>query len=135
MDICVDFDGTCTTHAYPLIGEDIGAVPVLKKLVKRGHRLILFTMRSEMKGISPVTGVMQDGGLQDAVNWFKKHEIPLFGIQTHPTQKLWTSSPKAYGQMIIDDVALGTPLIIEQGERPYVDWVAVEKLLEGQGLI
>ena len=33
MEICVDFDGTCVTHEFPKVGKDIGAVPVLKKLV------------------------------------------------------------------------------------------------------
>jgi hypothetical protein len=32
--IAVDFDGTCVTHEYPRVGQDIGAVPVLKKLVE-----------------------------------------------------------------------------------------------------
>lgn len=136
MEICVDFDGTCTTHMFPEVGEEIGAVPVLKKLVAAGHRLILFTMRSEMDGISPVTNDMQDGGLNAAVNWFKKHDIPLYGIQTNPTQKQWTSSPKAYGQLFIDDAALGCPLIYpENGDRPYVDWKTVEDMLQGQGIL
>ena len=43
--ICVDFDGTCTTHDYPHIGKDIGAIQVLRDLVENGHKLILFTMR------------------------------------------------------------------------------------------
>lgn len=30
--IAVDFDGTVVTHAYPHIGNDIGAVPVLREL-------------------------------------------------------------------------------------------------------
>ena len=30
--IAVDFDGTVVTHAYPEIGDDAGAVPVLKEL-------------------------------------------------------------------------------------------------------
>ena len=33
MVIALDFDGTVVTHEYPYIGEDIGAVPVLKELV------------------------------------------------------------------------------------------------------
>ena len=43
MDIVIDFDGTCVTHEFPLVGKDIGAIPVLKKLVENGHNLILFT--------------------------------------------------------------------------------------------
>jgi predicted mannosyl-3-phosphoglycerate phosphatase (HAD superfamily) len=44
--IAVDFDGTCVTHEYPYMGNDIGAVPVLRELAESGFKLILFTMRS-----------------------------------------------------------------------------------------
>ena len=44
--IAVDFDGTVVTHAYPEIGDDAGAVAVLKELTDNGCRLILYTMRS-----------------------------------------------------------------------------------------
>ena len=37
--IVLDFDGTVVKHRYPAVGEDIGAVPVLKKLVKNGHHV------------------------------------------------------------------------------------------------
>lgn len=47
MDIIIDFDGTCVTHEFPEVGKDIGAVSVLKELIKSGHNLILFTMRSD----------------------------------------------------------------------------------------
>lgn len=116
--ICVDFDGTCVTHAYPNIGEEIGAVPVLKKLVLAGHKLILFTMRS-------------DESLNAAVAWFEANEIPLYGINTNPTQKNWTSSPKAYGQLYLDDAALGCPLIYDKNisERPFVNWEEIEEWL------
>jgi hypothetical protein len=40
MEINIDFDGTCVTHDFPNIGTDIG-IPVLKKLVANGHKLIL----------------------------------------------------------------------------------------------
>ena len=136
MDICIDFDGTCTTHEFPRVGIEIGAPPVLKRLVKNGHKLILFTMRSKKKGISPVTNKMEDGGLREAINWFAKHDIPLYGIQANPTQGDWTTSPKAYGQMYIDDAALGCPLIFPgKGKRPYVDWDKVESMLEEQGIL
>ena len=46
MIIAIDFDGTCVTHEFPKIGKDIGAIPVLKELTNKGHKLILFTMRS-----------------------------------------------------------------------------------------
>jgi hypothetical protein len=137
MDVILDFDGSCVTHDYPRVGKDIGAVPVLKKLVAAGHRLILFTMRSEKRGISPVTNKMQDGGLVDAINWFKENDIPLFGIQTNPTQAAWTSSPKAYGQLILDDTAFGCPLIfdVKISNRPFINWSVVEAGLIEMNLI
>lgn len=45
MIIAVDFDGTCVKHRYPMVGEDVdGAVSVLKELVRKGHKIILYTM-------------------------------------------------------------------------------------------
>lgn len=131
MDIIIDFDGTCVTHEYPKVGKDIGAVPVLKELVGKGHRLILFTMRSD-RGVE--MGMFKSG-LTDAVNWFKKNDIPLYGIQTNPEQSSWTDSPKAYGQLHIDDAALGCPLIYPQKGRPYVDWEKVRALLVDRGIL
>lgn len=113
----VDFDGTCVTHEYPLVGRDIGAPAVLKRIVQEGGQLILWTMRSGEK-------------LQEAVNWFAANEIPLYGVQRNPTQDSWTQSPKCYAQVYIDDAALGCPLSPGlPGERPHVDWDAVAKLL------
>ena len=134
MTINIDFDGTCVTHDFPRVGKEIGAVPVLKRLVENGHQLILFTMRSDRTEkketndptIQDVTGAF----LTDAVNWFKKNDIPLFGINTNPEQISWTTSPKPYAQIYIDDAALGCPLIYpEDGSRQYVDWHEVSKLL------
>ena len=118
MVINVDADGTCFTHHYPLMGKDIGAQKVLKRLTKAGHQLILFTMRSGKE-------------LDDAVNWFKKNDIPLYGIQTNPTQKSWTSSPKSLADLILDDSALGCPLKYDYSlsSRPFVNWEIVEKML------
>lgn len=42
--IAVDFDGTVVTHAYPEIGDDAGAVAVLKELTDNGCRLILLSL-------------------------------------------------------------------------------------------
>jgi len=68
----IDFDGTCVTHKFPKIGKEIGAVPVLKKLVEQGHRLILFTMRSDMSdaGTSENKEILGVSGnlLAEAVN-------------------------------------------------------------------
>jgi hypothetical protein len=128
---CVDFDGTCTTHEYPNIGKDIGAVPVLKRLVEAGHKLIVFTMRSD----TPEQDKRQH--LQEAVKWFKDNGIQLYGSQVNPQQRHWTSSPKCYAQLYIDDAALGCPLTIDSeiSDRPFVNWTEVEKQLEVMELL
>jgi hypothetical protein len=122
MDICIDFDGTCVTHEFPKIGNDVGAIPILKKLVQKNHRLILFTMRSNKNDIPY---------LDEAVQWFHENEIPLYAIQTNPEQKSWTESPKAYANLFIDDAALGCPLKYDRNLslRPFVDWEKVEQEL------
>jgi hypothetical protein len=137
MDINVDFDGTCVAHDYPRIGADIGSVRVLKKLVNNGHKLILFTMRSDNSGFMTAHGKIDNHGLTDAVNWFIENDIPLYGIQTNPMQRTWTSSPKSYAELMIDDSALGCPLKINKSisPRPFVDWEAVEILLQERKLI
>lgn len=114
--VAVDFDGTCVTHEYPGVGRGIGAADVLKEMAGRGAKLILWTMRSGVH-------------LDNAVNWFASHDIPLFGVNSNPEQSTWTTSPKVYAQLYIDDAALGAPLIYGEGARPYVDWSSVRKML------
>lgn len=135
MIIAIDFDGTCVTHDFPRVGKEIGAVPVLKRLIEAGHKLILFTMRSDVENpTSDNPEILQEAGayLTDAVNWFKENDIPLWGIQTNPEQSTWTHSPKAYAHLYIDDAALGCPLVFNTSisERPFVNWSAVERILE-----
>lgn len=117
MVIALDFDGTVVTHEYPYIGEDIGAVPVLKELVAAGHQLILFTMRS---------GKLLD----DALAWFERNGIELYAVNENPEQVSWTSSVKVHANMYIDDCALGCPIRFEDGvRRPFVDWKKVREIL------
>jgi hypothetical protein len=135
--IAIDFDGTCVTHEFPKVGKDIGAARVIKRLVEAGHKIILFTMRSNKSGKSPVTNTQENGGLQDAIRWFIDNDIPLFGVNQNPTQSSWTSSPKPYAHVYIDDAALGVPLKSDwkMCDRPFVDWDMVEINLEIQGYL
>ena len=123
MRIAVDFYGTCTKHDYPRVGEDTPfAESVIKRLVKEGHRIILYTMRSGKE-------------LEDAEQWFIDKGIPLYGVNVEPNQHTWTASPKCDFDLTIDDKALGTPLIFPIKERAYVNWLEVEKILEKQGVL
>ena len=143
MKIRIDFDGTVTTHDFPKIGKEIGAVPVLKELVAQGHQLILFTMRSDVEtptSLDPDIICESGDFLTQAVNWFKENDIPLFGIQTNPEQHRWTSSPKAYGELIIDDTALGSPLTRKRDgkiyhHRPFINWTMIRLLLIERGIL
>jgi hypothetical protein len=133
MDIAIDFDGTCVAHEFPLVGKDIGAASVLKQLIANGHKLILNTMRSDKHdntGFSAEIPVIHNGNfLTDAINWFKQNDIALYSINTNPQQKEWTTSPKCYAQLYIDDAALGIPLIYDQHNKPFVNWTEVHKQL------
>ena len=129
MVIGIDFDGTCVTHEYPEIGESIGAEKVLRDLVKNGHQLVLCTMRGHM----PYEG---RDLLQEAVDWFEKNGIELFGVNRTPLQDTWTDSPKPYAQMYIDDAALGCPIIESDiSDYPYVDWKKLDGIFRSTGII
>jgi len=140
MEINLDFDGTVVSHEFPKIGNDIGSVNVLHRIVRNGHKLILFTMRSDIKSPkADAPEIVSVGGnyLTDAVNWFKAKDIPLYGIQSNPTQHSWTTSPKSYAQLMIDDTALGAPLVYDTkiSKLPFIDWVKVEQIMEDSGLL
>ena len=117
--IAIDFDGTCVEHDYPYIGMDAeGAVDVLRELVAKGHRLILFTMRSGEK-------------LEAAERWFRDRKIELWAVNENPEQRSWTASPKVYADYYIDDSALGCPIMFIDGVRhPVVNWSKVRTMLE-----
>lgn len=119
--IAVDFDGTVVDHKFPEVGLDVpDAVSCLKRLVAAGHQIVLWTMRSEQY-------------LEDAVRWFRDREIPLYGVQRNPTQDSWTTSPKCYAHLYIDDAAAGVPLRwLARCDRPSVDWEALWPILEAR---
>lgn len=120
--IAVDFDGTVVSHEFPNVGHDIGAVPVLKELVEKGHKLILCTMRGT-KGDRNV--------LEEAVDWFKSNGITLYGINNNPSQFRWTNSRKIFADLYIDDQALGAPIKYDPSisAKPFIDWSKVKNLL------
>lgn len=129
MYICIDFDGTIVDHRFPEVGPPVpGAVDWMLKWQSAGAKLILFTMRSDGGRMGDVLSL--------AVEYLKQNGIELYGVNKNPTQVHWTSSPKAYGQLYIDDAAFGCPLIQPEGfQRPCVNWEIVgpgvlDKILE-----
>lgn len=98
--VAIDFDGTIVYNKYPGIGRPI---PYALEYIKRLQeipcvKLLLYTMRSEKS-------------LQEAIDFSRFNGIKWYGVNTNPTQKSWTQSPKTYAQYYIDDHAVGCPLI------------------------
>jgi hypothetical protein len=121
--IAIDFDGTCVKHQYPQIGPTLPmAVETLRELAAYGHELILYTMRSGKE-------------LQEAVDWWRGHGLPLYGINQNPVQSKWTESPKAYAHLYIDDAALGCPVKLDVHGRDYVDWPVVRQMLRDRKVL
>jgi hypothetical protein len=123
MKIALDVDGTVVFHEYPYLGESIpNCTKVLKRIIKSGHEIIILTMR--------------EGRLLDeAVEWFKNNEIEFKYLNSNPDFE--TGSRKVYANYYIDDHGIGIPLIYnpEIHQKPFVDWLAIEKILEERGLI
>ena len=127
MKIAINFDSTCVKNDFPKIGEDIGAVEVLRDLVSQGHKLILSTMRSD--------GQRHGDVLTEAIGWFADNEIQLYSVGKDKGQEHWTSSNKCFADLYIGDDALGCPLIYPDKGKPYVNWVAVKETLKEKGIL
>lgn len=123
MTIGIDFDGTLVSWNFPLVGKDIGAVKVCRDLVKKGVKIILYTMRNKEF-------------LDDAVKWCEDNDIKLYGVNENPSQT-WSDSRKVHADIYIDDQALGCPLKEDKSisDRPFVDWEKVRKLLEEENIL
>jgi len=123
MKIAIDVDSTIVFNQYPYFGDSVPNVEkVLKRIITAGHEIIILTMR--------------DGRLlDDAVEWFLKNSIPVKYINCNP--EFETGSRKVYANLYIDDHNLGIPLIhnYEVHPKPFVDWLAVEKILEAKGYL
>ena len=90
-------------------------------MIQQGHKIILWTMRS-------------GDTLQAAVDYLTAAGIELYGINMNPDQH-WSTSPKAYCHVYIDDAALGCPLERLPNQRPTVYWPTVRRILEHRGLL
>ncbi len=116
--IAIDFDGTVVKHRYPYLGAELpNATDVLNRLTKAGHKLILLTMRDGSR-------------LEQAIRWFKDRDVYIWAVNKNPDQD-WTTSPKVYADLYIDDRGLGCPMSIYKKDG--VDWDKIEVMLEDLG--
>ena len=95
--IAIDFDNTLVSDLYPEIGLTLNAESVLQELVEKGHKLILWTIRSGKY-------------LEDAVNWCKKKGIELYGVNENPDFLHDEKARKVFFDLLIDDKSIGIPI-------------------------
>lgn len=111
--IAVDFDGTIVEHAYPRIGKEmLFAFQTLKALQKKGHKLILWTIR--------------DGHLLDeAVEFCRQHGVEFYAVNhSYPDERFDLSmSRKINVDVFIDDRNVGG----------FPGWSAVWQMLHPEG--
>lgn len=122
-EFLIDFDGTIAYHDYPYIEKAVPhAVRVLKRMEDAGHRLILHTCRA-------------DDEFEHAKAWIKDQGLTFFAFNCNPNFE--SGSRKVYGHWHIDDHNLGSPIIEDPTihRRAFVDWLAIEKILEEKGLL
>jgi hypothetical protein len=120
--LAVDFDGCCIEDTFPEPGPDIPwAVPVLRELVRRGWKLILWTCRINH-------GEGELAYLDHALEWFKKNDLPLIGVCKLPDELrpypgiTRAPSPKLWAQYYIDDAIPGG----------FQGWLNIFKLITGE---
>ena len=107
--IAIDFDGTIVEDAYPNIGKPmIFAFETMKKLQSEGHRLILWTFRTDKK-------------LQEAVDFCKQQGLEFYAInKSYPEEEFdGKISRKINATFFVDDRNIGG----------FIGWTAIHKLL------
>ena len=95
--IAIDFDGTIVEHKFPKIGKEMRfAFMTLKALQQKGHKLILWTIR---------TGTQ----LEDAVNYCKENGIEFYAINSNFNEEARDEniSRKINADVFIDDRNIG----------------------------
>jgi len=109
MIIAIDFDNTITKGPgdYPDIPGTLRpyADKVIKRLISKGHHIIIWTCRSELDEIIPMLDYLDNLGIK-----------PYRFNQNVPTQDNW---PKIYADIYIDDRCLGG----------LPDWLTIEKMI------
>ena len=118
LNFAIDFDNTCVSQIkHPAVGPDVPeAVETMKDLIKAGHKIFLWTVRS-------------DDALELAVAWFEKNGIELSGINKKKGQRHYSTSPKMDADVFLDDKSFGCPLIqLDWMKKPCVDWRKVREV-------
>ena len=117
--IAVDFDGTIVEDKYPKIGKPkIFAFETLKELQEKGHRLILWTVRSGRT-------------LDEAVTFCETNGIIFYAVnKSYPEEEYQNKySRKVNADLFIDDRNIGG--LVEWGEI-YINLIGEKKPITKQ---
>ena len=117
--IAVDFDGTIVEDNYPKIGKPkIFAFETLKELQEKGHRLILWTVRSGRT-------------LDEAVSFCENNGIVFYAVnKSYPEEEYINKySRKVNADLFIDDRNIGG--LVEWGEI-YINLIGEKKPISKQ---
>ena len=148
----IDFDGTVVYHVPEGVCPiDTGAEKVLKKFVAKGHKIVIWTCRNKSKD-NPFNYI--DGkpktpdSLDEATNWYKERNIPVFAVNEVPTTKQYVgTSAKPLCDFVIDDLNIGTPIksdivpchyyngMVGMVRAHCVDWEKLEEILIESGIL
>lgn len=115
--IAVDFDGTIVEEKFPEIGEEKpNCFHTLKRLKNHGHKLILWTCRSDELGRPYDRQV-----LSEAVEYCKTRGIEFDVVNGNLPELGVNPLPKIYADYYIDDRNLFSE----------INWFEIENLLAG----
>lgn len=111
--IAVDFDGTIVEHKFPEIGKEmLFAFATMKALQSKGHKLILWTIR---------TGEL----LNDAINYCKTNGVEFYAVNKNYPEEILDekTSRKLNADIFIDDRSIGG----------FIGWSEVWQALHPEG--
>ena len=111
------------------------AKEVINTLVENGHTIMLWTVRGDE--IVSYEGENNINALNNAINFLEINGIKVHYFNKSPIHPSTSqkSSPKQLVDYFIDDIGLGTPLIIYNGKYLVVDWMVMCKYLVRVGAI
>lgn len=129
-EIQLDFDGTVVEHAYPEIGlPNPGAIEVILKLQKKGHKIILNTMRANFKN-----GLLNEAILYLQNNGFTFLDSEINKAKVEPVE--WNMTSADSDVIFIDDIAKDIPLTKAKNVNGYmVDWIELERQLIAMNIL
>lgn len=127
--VAVDFDGSLCEDRFPDIGEPKEkCIDYVKRLAREGSKIILYTCREN--GTRKL--------LDEAVDFCRTHEIPLFAVNENPDNKypaMFGLAPdagrKMHADLYIDDKAVNALDINGFELEPAVPSAAPAQLPEG----